>query len=56
MCLDPVPNPHCNDRPAGNYLARDVATGTVTVNVRDQATGVTRSVSIAAGGRVMSQR
>lgn len=56
MCLDAPPNPHCADRPAGNFLARDPATGTVTVNLLDQVTGLQRSVSIAAGGRIMSQR
>jgi prepilin-type N-terminal cleavage/methylation domain-containing protein len=53
MCLPA--DPRCTDRPAGSFLARD-PTGTVTVRVRDEQTAIERWVSIAAGGRVMSQK
>jgi hypothetical protein len=60
MCTGVTPPPpvdaRCTDKLAGSYLDFDAVTGTVTVRVRDEQTLVTRWVSIAPGGRVVTQR
>jgi type II secretory pathway pseudopilin PulG len=57
MCTGVVPlDTRCTDRPVGSFLDLNPADGSVTIRVRDEQTGVTRTVSIAPGGRVMNQR
>ena len=45
----------CNNEPGDNYVAPEALTGALRVTLREEATGIERTVRIAPGGRVLPQ-
>jgi prepilin-type N-terminal cleavage/methylation domain-containing protein len=46
---------HCVDDAPGSYVQSDSTNGVLVINLTEQATGLQRTIRVAAGGRVLTQ-